>query len=149
MVVDKPMNTAAEAAWPTAEEQEILRSTFVRLIPACEALAFRLYDRLFEEHPELRDMFPPDLFDQQEKLVKMLAAAVDALKDPEEFRRECLEAGRRHVKYGAKAEHYPIVGRILVEELGRAIDPPLTRAEIELWERQYTLVAQEMLKAEG
>lgn len=141
------MATPTIPDWPTPAEAVILRTTFVRLIPACDRVASNLYGRLFAADPGLRPLFPADMEAQREKLVQMLAAAVDALDDPEGFRTACRELGNRHLAYGARPEHYPAVGDLLLDELGKAADPPLTDREAAIWRGFYDLVAREMLSA--
>lgn len=135
--------------WPNVAERGILRQSFMRLIPYSEEVSERVYSKLFAANPDLRPLFPSDLYSQQEKLVSMLASAVDALENPEAFVETCQDLGRRHIDYGAKAEHYPVVGSLLLEELGAALNPPISEEELELWQRLYSLVAFEMLKGAG
>lgn len=127
----------------------LLRNSFMRLLPLSEEVSEKVYTRLFADHPSLRKLFPSDLYSQQEKLVSMLASAVDALDDPAVFEETCRDLGKRHIDYGAKAEHYPVVGSLLLEELGAALNPPISALELELWGRLYNLVAIEMLKGAG
>jgi hemoglobin-like flavoprotein len=143
------MNGMPVPEWPTEEERAMLRASFMRLIPHSEEVSERVYTRLFSDHPSLRRLFPSDLYSQQEKLVSMLASAVDALEDPEAFVATCRDLGRRHVDYGAEPGHYPVVGTLLLEELGAALNPPITAQELELWNKLYNLVAIEMLKGAG
>jgi nitric oxide dioxygenase len=76
-----------------------------------------------------------------------LASMVDHLDDPDTFRRECIELGRRHVCYGAQPAHYPVVGQILLEEFGKWQVPPMTEREISLWQKLYGLVSEQMIAA--
>lgn len=131
--------------WPTSEQAELLRSTMVRLIPACEEVSTNFYDRLFEAHPQVRLMFPEDMEMQKEKLIMMLASSIDLVGDPEGFEKACGELGARHAKYGAQAAHYPIVANLALEELGKAANPPFTEAESEAWNLLLGLIGQAML----
>jgi hemoglobin-like flavoprotein len=142
------MSAALPASWPSEAEIVAIRASFFRLIPATEGVSFRVYERLFADHPSLRSLFPADMESQQEKLVKMLASAVDLLDDPGAFHAACRELGKRHVQYGALPGHYPVVGMLLLEEVGAAMDPPMPQAEIDLWARLYKLVADQMLSEE-
>ncbi len=132
-------------AWLSAEETRILRDSFMRVIPVSEQASQALYTRLFEIAPSLRSMFPADLVLQQEKLVLMLGMTLDLLDDPKGLGAACKELGERHRGYGALPEHYPIVGRLLVEEFGRAAQPPFSEVENRLWSDLYDRVAAAML----
>lgn len=116
-----------------------------RLIPACEAVSIECYRRLFAAHPEIKALFPDDMEIQQEKLVLMLASAIDLLSDRAKFHAKCSELGRQHIGYGARPEHYPIVIGLILEELGRAADPPLTEEEQQCWVLLFWLIESAML----
>lgn len=131
--------------WPNEEEKTILRDSFFRLIPKSEEAAEGFYQRLFVEHPSVRPLFPESMDAQQQKMVMTLASMVDYLDDPERFREECSELGKRHVTYGAQPGHYPVVGEILLEEFGKWQTPPMTERELRLWQQLYALVTQHML----
>jgi len=133
--------------WPTEEEKQILRDSLFRLIPRSDEAAEAFYQRLFLEHPSVRPLFPQSMDEQQQKMVLTLASMVDYLDDPETFRRECIELGRRHVGYGAQPAHYPVVGQILLEEFGKWQVPPMTEREISLWQLLYGLVSEQMIAA--
>jgi len=143
------MKESDALGWPNEPAIERLRASFLRMIPACESVSDRVYQRLFEEHPGLRELFPPKLETQKEKLIQMLATSIDLLSDPAEFRESCRNLGTRHDRYGAEPEHYPLIGEILIEEVSRAADPPLTALEAEDWTRLYNLIASEMLTGSG
>lgn len=131
--------------WPSETQASTLRNSIVRLIPACERVSEQFYSRLFESHPELRPMFPEDMSNQQEKLILMLASSIDLLKDQDKFETTCAALGRRHVGYGAKAEHYPIVASLVLEEIGRQANPPLSAEEQESWALLFQLIGTSML----
>ncbi len=139
------MNTTLSDNWPTPDQIAILRHSMVRLIPACEHVSENFYSKLFEGHPELRPLFSEDIEPQKEKLILMLATAIDLLVTPEEFQQACSEHGRRHVKYGALPAHYPIVAQLTISEIGAAANPPLSTEEQEAWALLLHLVVTHML----
>lgn len=139
------MNTNLSEKWPTSEQIAILRDSMVRLIPACERVSANFYKKLFEAHPQLRPLFAEDMEPQKEKLILMLATAIDLLAAPEAFQDACAEHGRRHVKYGALPVHYPIVAQLTLSEIGEAANPPLTGDEQAAWTLLLDLVVTQML----
>ncbi len=139
------MNTNPREKWPTPEQIAILRDSMVRLIPACEDVSDNFYRKLFESHPQLRPLFAEDMEPQKEKLILMLATAIDLLGDREGFEEACAEHGRRHVKYGALPAHYPIVAQLTLSEIGAAANPPLNEDEQEAWTLLLDLVVSHML----
>jgi hemoglobin-like flavoprotein len=131
--------------WLTDAEVQLLRESFLRLIPSMDALSDQLYDRLFTGFPETRRLFPDDIGELKQKLVAMLATAVDLLMDREHFQAACRELGLRHVGYGTKTDHYAILGAILIDSLGAVAGPDFTPEELGVWTQFYLLVAQEMI----
>jgi hemoglobin-like flavoprotein len=140
------MTTSAQPTWPTESERSLLRESFIHLIPHVEKVSEEFYDKLFNLHPSVKPLFKGDIQTQREKLVRMLASAVDALQDREGFVEACRALGSRHVAYGAVPAHYPIVGSLLLETIKERADPPITEEELGAWENLYRLIAEEMLR---
>ncbi len=97
---------------------EMLESSFALLAPRADELADRFYDRLFRENPQLRAMFPEDMSGQKKKLISALALVVANLRKGDVLNEAVGALGVRHIDYGVKREHYPIVGRTLLASLG-------------------------------
>ena len=77
------------------------------------------YDRLFEVAPSVRAMFPEDMTEQRKKLMGTLAARRQrSVESRNDFSRGLERSAKRHVAYGAKAEHYPVVGAALAVDAG-------------------------------
>lgn len=143
------MNNDSQKTWPTDEEILLLRSSFVRMIPACEEVAEGFYSNLFAAHPGLRSLFSEDLETQKEKLVLMLATSLDLLADPQGFKKVCRDLGLRHVTYGAQPEHYVVVTSLLLEQISEVVQPPLSETEMRAWRDLLALIQQEMLVGSG
>lgn len=94
-----------------------LRASMNHLTSRGDALAASFYDRLFKAHPSLRWMFPEDMNAQRAKLMSTLAWAVANLSHPAKIREAAVGLGQRHVHYGAKPEHYPVVCSLLLESM--------------------------------
>lgn len=139
------MTPLDELEWLNPDETRLLRTSFVRMIPACEVRSERFYERLFESDPALRGLFPADMDSQHEKLTLMLASAIDLLDHREEFREKCAALGSRHEGYGALRGHYDLVNRLLVESLDDELEPPLNQAERSSWTKLLALITESML----
>ena len=85
------------------------------------------YDRLFEVAPQVKAMFPADMTEQRRKLMMMLAAVVKGLGSLESILPAASALAKRHVGYGAKAEHYPVVGGALLWTLEKGLGDGWTR----------------------
>jgi hemoglobin-like flavoprotein len=86
---------------------------------------------------------------QHEKLILMLAHSIDMLHDRNAFQVKCSELGKRHVKYGALAEHYPTVIRLTLDEIARVAHPPLSTDEQSCWELLLGMIGEQMLTGSG
>jgi hemoglobin-like flavoprotein len=62
----------------------------------------------------MKAMFPDDMIEQRRKLMAMLAGVVKGLGNLEQVLPAASALAKRHVSYGAKAEHYPVVGAALL-----------------------------------
>jgi hemoglobin-like flavoprotein len=131
--------------WPSDEEKGVLRASFVRFIPRSADAVHQFYGDLFERQPAARGLFPTEMDEMEEKMVAMLAFLIDRLDTPESFQEECRDLGKRHRKYGATEEHYPVVGSSLIGALIRGEHPILSPVEAELWKNLYGLISTFML----
>jgi hemoglobin-like flavoprotein len=122
-----------------------LRASLAPLATRGDEAARRFYERLFRAHPELRALFPLELEAQREKLAATLWAVVDGLGAPQHVRAHLVRLGADHVRYGARAEHYPPVCELLLATLVEVAGPAWS-PEIEAdWRTVLALFAQAML----
>jgi len=61
--------------------------------------------------------------EQRHKLMATLAVVVRGLSDLPSILPAASALAKRHVDYGAKPEHYPVVGEALLWTLARALGP--------------------------
>ncbi|MBU6414261.1 MAG: hypothetical protein KGS45_12410 [Planctomycetes bacterium] len=122
-----------------------LRASFNAFSADGSRLASIFYAKLFERYPGVRTLFPADIRAQEVKLMDSLKAVVEhAEADPKLI--EALKAlGVRHVKYGAKPEHYPIVCDLLIESMADAAGPAWSVRLAAEWRRALEIVSRIML----
>jgi nitric oxide dioxygenase len=84
---------------------------------------------------------------QRRKFFGMLAELVRVLDDPGVLVSESVPSGRRHAGYGARDEHYPMVGRALLAAMEHALGPAWTPDVAAAWRELYTLVSAVMRRA--
>ncbi len=128
---------------PTAVAR--LRASFNAFASDGSRLASIFYAKLFERYPGVRTLFPTDIRAQEGKLMESLKAVVEhAEADPKLI--EALRAlGARHVKYGAKPEHYPIVCDLLIESMADASGPAWSVRLAAEWRQALEIVSRVML----
>ncbi len=95
------------------------------------------YGRLFEIAPQVKAMFPADMTEQRKKLMATLAVVVNGLSNLESVLPAASALAMRHVSYGAKAEHYPVVGAALLWTLEKGLGEDWTPAVADAWTTAY------------
>ena len=138
------MHSAESNAMITSDDVRRVRESFALVVPIKEAAADLFYNRLFEIAPRVQVLFPDDLREQKRKLMAMLATAVAGLHNLDKLVPAVKDLGARHVGYGAKAEHYAVVGEALLwtleSGLGEAFTPDVRQA----WTKVYNTLAAVM-----
>ncbi len=130
----------------TFEEIEAVELTWSQVAATPDAAAKLFYASLFAEHPELRPLFRGDMAEQGKKLMQTLALAVSCLRRPDTIREPVERLGARHVAYGVRREHYPLVGATLVDTLRQALGAELTPEAEKAWQSAITLLAGWMIQ---
>jgi hemoglobin-like flavoprotein len=129
-----------------ALEVETLEESFDLVAPHGDQLMRTFYDRLFETAPSVKPLFEHvDMDRQRQALLNMLVVLRESLRDLDDIAPDLQDLGERHVGYGAVAEHYPVVGEVLIgsmaEVAGDAWKPDYTAA----WQEAYGVVQQVMI----
>ena len=109
------------------------------------AAAVLFYDRLFEVAPAVKAMFPADMTEQRKKLMGTLAAVVNGLSNLESILPAASALAKRHVGYGAKAEHYPVVGSTLLWTLEKGLGDAWTPDVAAAWTAAYGTLSGYMI----
>ena len=129
----------------TPDQIKLVQQSFAKVAPISEQAAVLFYDRLFEIAPAVRQMFPNDMTEQRRKLMATLAIVVNGLSNLEMILPAASSLATRHVAYGAKAEHYPVVGGALLWTLEKGLGADWTPAVAEAWTAAYTTLSEFMI----
>jgi nitric oxide dioxygenase len=121
----------------TPDQVKLVQQSFAKVAPISETAAVLFYDRLFEIAPQVRAMFPSDLTEQRKKLMATLAVVVNGLGNLESVLPAASALAKRHVGYGAKAEHYPVVGAALLWTLEKGLGDAWTPETAAAWTAAY------------
>ena len=121
----------------TPDQVELVQQSFAKVAPISETAAVMFYDRLFEIAPPVRAMFPADMTEQRKKLMATLAVVVNGLGNLESVLPAASALATRHVSYGAKAEHYPVVGAALLWTLEKGLGDAWTPDVAAAWTAAY------------
>jgi hemoglobin-like flavoprotein len=120
---------------------DLLRSSFQTIASRKVDVAAIFYDRLFEVAPGVRPLFNSEMDEQRKKLIQSLATIVQYVDKPEQLTAFVSSLGKRHVGYGAKPEHYDVVGQVLLWTFEKVLGSDFTPAVKAAWTGAYTAVA--------
>jgi hemoglobin-like flavoprotein len=121
----------------TPDQVKLVQQSFAKVAPISDAAAVLFYDRLFDIAPKVRAMFPTDMTEQRQKLMATLAVVVGGLGNLESILPAASALAKRHVSYGAKAEHYPVVGAALLWTLEKGLGEGWTADVADAWAAAY------------
>jgi nitric oxide dioxygenase len=121
----------------TPDQVKLVQQSFAKVAPISEQAAVLFYDRLFEVAPSVQTMFPSDMTEQRKKLMATLAVVVNGLGNLESVLPAASALAKRHVNYGAKPEHYPVVGGALLWTLEKGLGDGWTPEVADAWTKAY------------
>jgi methyl-accepting chemotaxis protein len=129
---------------------DALETSFDAVAPRGEELVESFYARLFVAAPAVVPLFAgADMSKQRSKLLVTLVLLRKSLADLDAITPTLRELGRKHVGYGARPEHYPLVASVLIaamaEVAGDAWRPEYEAA----WSEALSIVAGAMLSGTG
>jgi nitric oxide dioxygenase len=131
----------------TPGQIELVQASFAKVVPIAPQAAALFYARLFELAPQVRDLFGGDMEEQGRKLIAMLATVVNGLNRLDVIVPAAQKLAHRHVGYGARTEHYPVVGAALIDTLDRGLGAEFTSEVREAWIAAYGELAGVMVEA--
>jgi len=121
----------------TPDQVKLVQQSFSKVAPISDQAAVMFYGRLFEIAPQVKSMFPADLTEQRRKLMATLAVVVGGLGNLQSVLPAASALAKRHVSYGAKPEHYPVVGAALLWTLEKGLGPDWTSDVADAWKAAY------------
>lgn len=128
----------------TPEQVERIRFSYFVLIPNSSEFAKQFYDRLFESHPEARDLFGEDMKAQHGKLMDTLTVLIESLDQEHLVVNNLSALSKRHVGYGALPEHYEWVKDALIDTIREYLPEWETEELLSLWGQLVDRVIQVM-----
>lgn len=135
---------------PAAQRYAIVQDSMAQVLPRAVSIATTFYQLLLAKHPAIGPLFAHTDFEKQGPLLmETIAWAVAHLDQPEVLQPRLAELGGRHVGYGARPEHYDLVGECLLGALERELGPLFNDDLRQAWAEVYLLVAAGMQEASG
>jgi hemoglobin-like flavoprotein len=129
----------------TPDQIALVQQSFAEVAPISDHAAVMFYDRLFELAPAVKPLFPSDMAEQRRKLMATLAIVANGLSNLETILPAASALATRHVAYGARPEHYPVVGAALLWTLEKGLGEAWTEDVADAWTAAYTLLSGFMI----
>ena len=128
-----------------------LETSFDLVAPHGDELMDVFYTRLFAAAPAVRPLFAgTDLRRQKGMLLGALVLLRKSLRDLDRIVPALREMGARHVRYGARPEHYPVVGEVLIASMAEIAGDDWRPEYAAAWAAAYGIVSATMIEgAEG
>jgi len=127
---------------------EIVKATAPVVAKNAEAITSTMYEIMFTNHPEVKDMFKDAEPDQHKKLaaaVGAYAANIDNLSVLDKAIEKMVSA---HIKTKVQPEHYPIVGVSILEAIKQVLGDAATPEIIDAWKEAYFFLADILIAKE-
>jgi NAD(P)H-flavin reductase/hemoglobin-like flavoprotein len=128
-------------------DSKLLRDSFTLIDGNIDKVTSHFYALLFLEDPALRDLFPPMMDSQRDRLLTALVRVVHQSDDPAGLTDYLEQLGRDHRKFGVRDGHYQIVWRCLLTALKRFARPGWSPAMDAAWATAYQFVSAAMIAA--
>jgi hemoglobin-like flavoprotein len=124
----------------------LLKQSFYMVVPIKEEFARSFYQRLFSYYPATKPLFAHTNMKRQESsLMATLAAVVAGVERGDNLVPTLSDLGKKHQRYGAAAEHYPLVGGVLLETFHEHLGSALTPAIQDAWSQAFEIISTQML----
>ena len=126
---------------------DALETSFDLVAPRGDELMDIFYTRLFATAPAVKPLFAgTDLRRQKGMLLGALVLLRKSLRDLDRIVPALREMGACHVRYGARPEHYPVVGEVLIASMAELADEAWRDEYGAAWGQAFSLVAGAMLE---
>jgi nitric oxide dioxygenase len=125
---------------------DALESSFDAVAPRGDELMDIFYARLFAAAPAVEPLFASaDMRRQKNMLLAALVLVRNSLRDLDAIVPALRELGARHVAYGAQPEHYPVVGRVLIDAMAEVAGGDWRPEYERAWAEAFGVLAAAMM----
>lgn len=134
------------------ETKSIIKATIPVLEEHGDAITTAFYKHMFEEHPELLNVFNKTnqkLGRQQTALAQTVIAAAKHIDHLEAIIPNVNQIAHKHRALEIKPEHYPIVGENLIWAIQHVLGDAATPEIVDAWTKTYGVIADVFIKMEA
>jgi hemoglobin-like flavoprotein len=141
--------TASKPLTMKPQQIELVKETWSYVITKSDEAGEIFYNRLFEVAPGVRHLFKGEMKEQSRKLMNMVTYVIAKLDKLDTIVGEIKSLAQRHNKYGAKPEHYTVVGECLIYTLKTGLGDRWNRQTEEAWLTVYTVLSSAMIAGQN
>ncbi|MCC9024197.1 NO-inducible flavohemoprotein [Bacillus nakamurai] len=130
----------------------IIKSTAPVLKTQGEDITGRFYNLMFQDHPELLNMFNQTNQKKQTQRAALANAVIAAAANIDQLEHiipAVRQIGYKHTSIGVKPEHYPIVGKYLLLAIKDVLQDAATPDIMQAWEKAYGVIADAFIGIEN
>jgi hemoglobin-like flavoprotein len=125
---------------------DALEESFDAVAPRGRELVDIFYARLFAVAPAVEPLFAgADMRRQKSMLLAALGLVRNSLRNLDTLVPALRGLGARHVAYGARPEHYPIVGRVLIDAMAEVAGSAWRPEYEQAWAEAFGVLADAMI----
>src|SRR5699024_5229092 len=135
----------------TERDIDIVKSTVPILQEQGDVITSLFYQRMFENHPELKNIFNQTnqrKGDQSKALAGTVLAAAANIDQLEAILPKVKEVAQKHRSLNIKPEHYPIVGKYLLLAMKEVLGDTASDDVINAWNKAYNEIANVFIEIE-
>ncbi|SAK90257.1 nitric oxide dioxygenase [Caballeronia hypogeia] len=136
----------------TQKTKDIVKATAPVLAEHGYPIIQRFYLRLFQAHPELKNVFNmahQEQGQQQQALARAVYAYAENIENPESLAAVLRNIAHKHASLDVRAEHYPVVGEHLLGAIKDVLGAAATDDIIAAWAQAYGNLADVLMGMES
>jgi len=132
----------------TPQTIAIVKATAKPVAESAEAITARMYEILFEKHPETKILFKAAASDQHKKLAAAVGAYAANIERLDVLGEAVEKMAGSHVRTGVKPEHYPMVGVALLGAVKDVLGDAATDEVLNAWKEAYFFLGDILIERE-
>lgn len=129
------------------EDFDLMRPAMEAAVREKPLISEYFHEELFRLAPEIRRLYQMDLVRQGELFVNRMSTIMARMHEAERLRPFVEDLALRHVGYGARPEHYPLVRQAMLIALRRLLGSAFTPEAEAAWSRTYDSIATVMINS--
>lgn len=126
----------------------IVKATAPVVSQHAESITYKMYEILFDKHPELKELFKDADPDQHKKLAAAVSAYAANIDNLAVLKSAVEKMAQTHVRIKVQPEHYPIVGTSILEAIKEVLGDDATPEILQAWQEAYFFLADVLIARE-